>query len=135
MWSLSGLNLRRDPIDPLQDGWRDAYLLARAVLLEDWLPVLDRFQEEGWLDRVRELGDPDVPWPSSALELLLGDGDEDAAAAHLDWLARVKPEMLDWTREDLAKGPPPPGTARATAGFRIAEVLRGYNREDLVLDR
>lgn len=132
MWALSGLNLRREPISPARDGWRAAYLLARAVLVEDWLPVLNRFQGDDWLNRVRELGDPDVPRPSSALELLLGEGDERAAAAHLDWLARVKPEMLDWTREDLAKGPAPPGTARATVGFSIAEVLRGYNCEHLV---
>jgi hypothetical protein len=132
MWALSDLNLRRESIDPVRDGWQQAYLLARAVLVEDWLPVLDRFQGDDWLDRVRELGDPDVPWPSSVLELLLGDGDERAAAAHLEWLGSVKPEMLDWTREDLAKGPPPPGTARATAGFRIAEVLRGYKCEHLL---
>lgn len=132
MWALSGLNLQRDPIDPVRDGWRDAYLLARKILVEDWLPVLDRFQGDDWLERLRELADPEVPWPSSALELLLADGDEAGAALHLDWLSRLRPELLDWIREDLAQGAPPAGTARSTAGFKIADVLRAYKCEQLI---
>lgn len=132
MWALSGINLRRERIDPVADGWTTGYRRALAMAVEDWLPVLDRFQGDDWLVRVREIGDARVPWIGSALELLLGDGDVDGAAAHLRWATGVEPELRKWILDDLAMGPAPPGTARSSIGYQAADVLRRYSCEHLI---
>jgi hypothetical protein len=132
VWALSGINLRRQRIDPVADGWHVAFGRAADVLAEDWLPVLDRFDGPDWLAKCQSLRDSDIPWPGSAMELLLGDGDQQAAKSHLEWIRSITPQVLESAAKDIARGPASPGTVRASVGFQIADVLRRHGCASLL---
>jgi hypothetical protein len=92
----------RTEIDPLCTDWATAFQRA-ATVIAVFVPLLDRFSGEDWLEKVQRLGDPRIPWPNRVVEVLIGEGRPDRVGPYLAWVEAHDPGYLAAVRRFLAQ--------------------------------